>query len=144
MKKHTQESVLEFFLKKCKEYRLRVTPQRISIYQELVKAKDHPSAEKMYQRLKGRFPHLSFDTVYRTLLTFAEIGLAHPVEGSGSPRRFDPFLTPHHHMHCIRCDTIFDFHEESYDKLKVPDNIRKKFNILNKKVVLEGICRKCR
>ncbi len=138
------EPALEFFHKNCREHGLRITPQRQAIYKALSASREHPTAEKLHARIQRRFPNISLDTVNRTLLTFAEIGLVDIVEGYGSARRYDPNLDVHHHFHCIKCGAIVDFQSVSYDKLKVPPKIRRAFTILNKKVVLNGICASCR
>jgi Fur family peroxide stress response transcriptional regulator len=82
--------------------------------------------------------------VNRTLLTFHNIGIINVVEGYGEPRRFDPDIENHHHFRCIECNAIVDFDYKMFYSLKVPDEIQKKFFVLNKKVLLEGYCDKCR
>jgi len=115
----------------------------MTIYEELLKAKDHPSADMLYNRVKNHLPNISFDTVYRTLLSFSEIGIADVVEGYGEPKRFDPDVREHHHFRCKKCGNITDFQNELYDNLEIPEKFKKEFNVLKKRVVLEGICRSC-
>jgi Fur family peroxide stress response transcriptional regulator len=134
----------DFFYRKSKENRLKITPQRTAIYQELLKAKDHPSADDIYRRIVKKIPNISFDTVNRTLLTFAEIGIISVVEGYGQPKRYDPVLDTHHHFRCTRCNKIIDFYNEDYDNLIVPREIQKQFTVFHKKVVLEGLCDRCK
>jgi Fur family peroxide stress response transcriptional regulator len=128
---------------KCKEHKLKMTPQRIVIYEQLRKSKDHPSADIICRKARKIFPSISFDTVNRTLATFSEIGIINVVEGRGDPRRFDPNIERHHHFRCMKCNTIVDFKNRSYDHIQVPRNLRKRFTVLNKRVVLEGMCNKC-
>ena len=135
---------LKQFKQKCTENGLKITHQRIAIYKELSKAKDHPSSDDIYKRIKKDFPHISFDTVYRTLLSFSELGIIRLVEGYGEKRRFDPHTKNHHHLRCLKCNAIIDFYNKSYDNIPVPQELNKQFKVLNKKVVLEGICKKCR
>ena len=127
------------FIEKCKEYNLRITPQRTAIYREISKSGNHPSADAVFQAVRKEFPNLSFDTVYRTLLTFSEIGLIDVVEGQGGPRRFDPNMESHHHFYCMDCGKIIDFYSRDYDDLKIPEDIEEKFTVLGKRVVLKGI-----
>lgn len=134
---------MQFFQEKCLEHGLKLTVQRSAIYEELLKAKDHPSADDIYKRVRESFPNISFDTVYRTLLSFSEIGIIKPVEGYGEKKRFDPDISNHHHFRCMRCHAIIDFVNESYDNIKVPKELEEQFSVLNKRVVLEGICNKC-
>jgi len=139
-----KNSGLDFFYRRSKEYGLKITPQRTAIYQELLKAKDHPSADDIYKRIVKKIPNISFDTVNRTLLTFSKIGITNVVEGYGQPKRYDSDLDTHHHFRCIQCNNIVDFYNKEYDNITVPEEINKQFTVINKKVVLEGLCSKCR
>ena len=138
------ESKVRWFNGLCRESGLKVTPQRVAIYRELVINNRHPSAEMLYEKLKPVMPTLSFDTVNRTLLTFSKIGAAFIVEGSGDSRRFDAGLDNHQHFKCIRCKRIVDFHHEPFDDIELPPAVAGKFTVLRKSVYLEGICDLCR
>lgn len=95
----------DFFKEKCRENNLRLIPQRLVVYRELIELKDHPSADAVFRRLRQSFPNISLDTVNRTLLTFQKIGLANIVAGSGVPKRFDSTLVkPPFPMHCVQPD----------------------------------------
>ncbi len=131
------------FRDKCFQCGLKMTPQRSAIYDELLKAQDHPSADDLYKRVRKVLPNISFDTVYRTLLSFSETGIVRLVEGYGELKRFDPDIDNHHHLHCVQCQKIIDFCNQSYDALKIPTEFEKEFTVLNKRVVLEGLCKEC-
>lgn len=122
---------------------LKATPQRVAIYNILMRSKDHPAADDLYEQVRAELPYISFDTVYRTLLAFSEAGLIKQVEGYGEKKRFDPDLAQHHHFRCVKCHKIVDFDCRDYDKLAVPDEINRRFRITGKRVVLEGLCREC-
>ncbi len=135
---------MEQFYRKCAEHGLKITPQRRLIYEELMRAKDHPTADAIYKRVRKKLPNISFDTVYRTLHLFSEIGIAKLVEGYGEDRRFEPNLDQHHHFRCLKCHAIYDFHCDSYDELPIPKDVGKYGLVVGRRVVLEGICVKCR
>jgi Fur family transcriptional regulator, peroxide stress response regulator len=139
-----KDSGQDFFYRRSKENGLKITPQRTAIYQELLKAKDHPTADDIYNRIVKKIPNISFDTVNRTLLTFSKIGITNVVEGYGQPKRYDPDMNTHHHFRCIQCNSIIDFHNKEYDNITVPEEINKQFTVISKKVVLQGLCSKCR
>jgi Fur family peroxide stress response transcriptional regulator len=143
MKLKVKDDSLDMFRKKCRENKLKITPQRIIIYRELKDSKDHPHADALYQRVKRIFPNISLDTVNRTLLTFSEIGLVKNVEGYGDPSRYEPDLSSHHHFRCVRCKALIDFDYPPYDDLSVPPEIEERFRVTTKKVLLEGYCQKC-
>ena len=144
MQKNGRADKAHAFLQICREHQLKVTPQRVAIYQELLQADTHPTADAIYQIVKKEYPNISFDTVNRTLLTFAEIGIVDVVEIFGGAKRFDPNITNHHHLHCTQCGKVFDFYSRAYDNLKVPEELHAQFQITSKRVVLKGVCQKCR
>jgi len=138
------EAKVRSFTARCREAGLKVTPQRLAIYTELLKTDEHPSTEMLYERLKRILPTISLDTVNRTLLTLSEIGVAFIVEGSGDARRFDAGLDHHQHFKCVKCKRIIDFHYEPFEDIVVPEAIEEKFTVLRKTVYLEGICDCCK
>lgn len=133
----------EIFQKTCRSHGLKVTPQRSAIYREIESSREHPSIDQVYRKVRRKCPHISFDTVYRTLLGFCEAGLLQPVESYGYTKRFDPNRNPHHHLRCIKCHRITDFYDKGYDTLRLPKALPKNFQVLSKKIVLEGLCEKC-
>ena len=134
---------MEFLRIKCRENNLKVTPQRLVIFNEMLKSKDHPNADVLFQRVKNIVPDISLDTVNRTLLTFSKIGIISIVEGYGEPRRFDPVVGNHHHFRCVTCNTIIDFDYKPYDDIPIPGDIKNGHEVLSKKVLLQGYCHKC-
>ena len=54
--------------------KMRNSATRNSIYQYLCRTKEHPSAEMIFNDLKGDLPNLSLGTVYRNLKQLEEIG----------------------------------------------------------------------
>jgi len=137
------EEKVRRFVDRCRQTGLKVTPQRIAVYRELICSDDHPSAEMLYKKVKRLSPSISLDTVNRTLLTLHENGEASIVEGSGDAKRFDGRSEKHQHFRCVKCKRIIDFHHKPFDEIKLPPSISKKFTVLRKTVYLEGICDVC-
>ena len=138
------EKRTDWFANRCREIGLKVTPQRIAVYRELLKTEEHPSAEMLHRKVKKIFPSISLDTVNRTLLTLNEIGVAFVVEGSGDAKRYDAGSEEHQHFKCIKCKKIIDFHHKPFDDVKLPAYINRKFKVLRKTVYVEGICDLCK
>jgi Fur family peroxide stress response transcriptional regulator len=132
-----------WFEDRCREIGLRVTPQRVAIYRELLRTDEHPSAEVLCRRVRRLLPSVSLDTVNRTLLTLAEIGAAFVVEGSGEPKRFDARPGSHQHFKCVKCKRIVDFRHKPFDNIPVPKTLSRRFTVLRKTVYFEGICDLC-
>jgi len=142
MNNHISET--EIITEKLKKAGLKITPQRMAVLGALKNNQDHPTADAIYQKTKLKLPNISFDTVNRTLITFAQNGVIKVSEGQGGAKRYDPITEPHHHFHCIGCNKIIDFVNKEYDRIKLPENIAKKHQVLGQKIVLDGICQNCK
>lgn len=132
-----------WFESRCREIGLKVTPQRVAIYRELLRTNEHPSAEMLHRKVRRLLPTISLDTVNRTLLTLAEIGAAFVVEGTGDPKRFDGELESHQHFRCVKCKRIIDFRHKPFNDIPVPKTLSRRFTILRKTVYFEGMCDLC-
>ena len=143
MQKTDDHHRVQHFIDACRQHQLKITPQRMAIYRALVDADQHPTADVMFQTIRNEYPSISFDTVNRTLLTFAAIGLVDVVEVFGGPKRFDPNVDDHHHLHCVACGRIIDFEHKNYADLDVPAAIARRFTVISKRVVLKGLCETC-
>ena len=137
-------SLHDIFNAKCRDANLKVTPQRTAVYEVLLNDKAHPSADDVFKKVRKKIPNMSFDTVNRTLLSFVDVGLLKVVEGYGRPKRFDTDVQGHHHFQCVKCNKIIDFHDKECDAIEIPKEIKNKFIVTGKKVVIEGICDLCR
>lgn len=134
----------KIFHNKCREANLKITPQRTIIFDALMNDKGHPTADIVFQKVRKKIPNISFDTVSRTLLSFVDMGLLKVVEGYGRPKRFDTDTDSHHHFQCLKCNKIIDFCDTSFDAIEIPKDIKSKFTVTGKKVVLEGLCDSCK
>jgi len=134
---------MEHFINTCRQHRLKVTPQRMAIYRALTSDHSHPSTEVIFRKVRQTCPSISFDTVNRTLLGFSRIGLIDTIECTGQGRKYESNKIPHHHVKCRLCGAIVDFMNPSFDRLSVPQTIRKKYQVTAKQVVLKGTCLTC-
>ena len=144
MTKESEHQSLSEFKEKCRKQGLKITPQRVAIYRELSKSRAHPSADMMFRVIREEFPNISFDTVNRTLLTFTEIGLIDVLEVQGGPRRYEPNLRPHHHFYCQKCGEIIDLFDAGFGPIRVPEDVKRRFEVRTSRIVLSGLCDTCR
>ena len=127
----------------CKRAGLKLTHQRMEIYNELAHRQDHPSAEAIHAAIKGNLPYIALDTVYRTLKTLESIQAIRRLDVFDDQARFDANMTPHHHCICSRCKAIVDFRWETFDVLEAPGVVTDWGQTWSKSVVLRGVCRNC-
>ncbi|MDH4202761.1 MAG: transcriptional repressor [Phycisphaerae bacterium] len=141
--KTTLDAKLMAFEDRCRKNGLKITPQRIAVYKALINTDTHPTAEEVHKMVREDIHNISLDTVNRTLLTLAEIGVAFRVEGTGQPRRYDGGMEDHQHFRCIKCGKVIDFHYEPFDNIEIPAHLQGQFQIMRKTVYMEGICETC-
>jgi len=96
---------------------LRVTHQRIIIYDTLTKTHEHPTAEQIYHQLKDDHPSLSLATVYKTLDTFVRYGLIKKLWSKDGAAHFDADLTTHFHLICSKTGRITDYFDEELEQI---------------------------
>ena len=97
----------------------------------------HPTADMVYQEVRKLDTKISLATVYRNLRQLADLGEIREIEVSNLPDHFDKNLANHSHLICIKCGRVFDFNPKL---MNVPSD----FTIVDKNIVLKGLCRECR
>lgn len=137
------EDTIEQFTGICKGLGIKLTHQRIKVFNTLAVLENHPSAEDVYRRVKSKIPSISFDTVYRTLALFENHGVINRVQCLDERARYDSNTTHHHHLICIKCKKIQDFSWPALDEIKIPEETKEWGSIESNSVTLKGICRNC-
>lgn len=141
---HFSQEHLKLLENTFKNAGLKLTQQRIEIFQEVMTFNGHPTAENIYKNLSARMPSLSIDTVYRTLSTLAEIGLIEKIQGLDNHTIFDTNLTKHHHFVCTKCKRIDDFQLNNLDNITLPTELVNSLGIVQTtRIELRGVCKNC-
>lgn len=131
----------ELIAEKLSEKGLRVTPQRVAIFDAIMTMNNHPTAEKIIDFIKENYPNISVGTVYKVLESFVEKDLLKKVKTDKGVMRFDPILKNHHHLYCLESDRIEDFEDEELDKMITDYFIKKgikNFTIQDFKLQITG------
>ena len=118
---------------------MRVTPQRIWIYNYLVENKTHPDAESLYCMLLNDGCNATRATVYNVLQRFLKCGLISEVKTDVARTRYDARVETHGHFMCNRCHAITDF---DIDNLSVSG--LDGFETQQKEIYFSGVCDKCK
>lgn len=122
---------------------VKLTHQRIEIFQELAKSLNHPDVDTIYRNVRKRIPTISLDTVYRTLWLLLDLGLISTLGPSRGRTRFDANMKSHHHFICSVCGMTRDFYSEEFDGLKVPLSVKSFGQVVMTHVEVRGVCLKC-
>lgn len=138
----------QFIIEKLKAADYKLTRQREQIIDVLTEhADEHLSAEDTYNFLLKKSSDGGLTTVYRTLDTFAKLGILHKIDfGDGRTRyefRHSHEEHHHHHLICIACSRVDEFKDTLLEELE--NSIRKlhNFKIIDHQVKFFGYCREC-
>jgi Fur family peroxide stress response transcriptional regulator len=106
-----------FFRERLQEKGLKVTPQRLAIYEAVANLKNHPTAEYVIEYIKENHPNISVGTVYKVLDSLVENELLKKVKTEKDIMRYDAILSNHHHLYCAQTDRIEDYEDEELNKM---------------------------
>lgn len=93
---------------RLRENGYKITPQRLGIIKLIISRKDHPTADQIYEEIKGEFPTISLGTVYKTLHLLKKIGVIQELGFEEGSVRYDPDVKLHINMVCVKCGKITD------------------------------------
>jgi len=120
----------------------KATPQRIAIAQSVLKSKEHPSAEIVYEEVKRYHPTLSLSTVYNTLHILRDMNMVNELAFNDSIR-YDPNTRLHINLVCDRCGKIIDLEDPGLEEILGRVSKKKGFIVKGNRLVVYGICRSC-
>lgn len=126
-----------------KENNIKVTPQRLAIYNILYNTKEHPSAEKIYDALQETHPTMSLATVYKTLDALKKAHLVQELNTNGDSSRYDADISSHPHAVCMECGGVYDIFTNKLDDAIEKVQKETDFQIEDKQVFFYGKCKNC-
>lgn len=94
--------------------------QRIAILEYLRTHFTHPTVDEIYEALSPSMPTLSKTTIYNTLRSFSQSGLALSLRLDEKTVHYDGDTTPHAHFICMDCGKIIDVTITNTDMLHIP------------------------
>jgi Fur family transcriptional regulator, peroxide stress response regulator len=141
--KQSQREFVAMFRDRCKQHGLAYTHQRQVIYQALLCAKDHPTPEALYEKVRDKIPSISPATVYKNLKTFIDAGLLREVTLHHGSLRVDANLEVHHHIVCRSCRSIADIGEHEIEPVRFQGKLPEGFQVQRQCVEIIGLCASC-
>ncbi|SVE51379.1 uncharacterized protein METZ01_LOCUS504233 [marine metagenome] len=124
---------------------LKITPQRITVLEEIIKDKGHRDSEDIYLAIKSSKKIISRATVYRALDILVQNQFVRKLNLGDGRARYESRIDNLHHDHLI-CDIfgkIIEFMDLNIELLQ--ENIAKKYQFSLQRHVhyLFGICKEC-
>ena len=126
------------------EHNLKHTRQREEILSVFLEVVGHITSEDIYQRVRERFPHIGYTTVYRTMRLLCDAGLASERHFDDGIKRYEIAQEHHDHLVCTRCGKIIEFECAMIETTQQEIADRYEFLILRHRHELYGHCSSCR
>ncbi|MCL1942910.1 MAG: transcriptional repressor [Candidatus Azobacteroides sp.] len=106
---------------------IKITPQRIAVYQALMRLK-HPGVEEVVEEVHKTFLTITVSTVYNVLEFLCEKNIIAKVRTSSGRMRYENHCQPHHHIYDEEKDVLTDYYDEElnallkdyFDKKQIP------------------------
>ena len=143
---HNNEEIIDELKRIVKQKGLKYTEQREVVLNILLKAKNHLTAEEVYNEIKKEYPtsNIGIATVYRALSFLEEVDLITSITFGTDGKKYETSSKSHHdHLICTDCGKIIEFMDDDIEKRQ--DKIAKKnnFKIMSHSMQLYGICESC-
>ena len=88
---------------------LKITPQRIAIFEAVAILNNHPTVEQVIDYIRKNHPNVAVATVYKVLDALVENKLIKRVNTERDITRYDAILEPHHHIYYSDSNKIEDY-----------------------------------
>ncbi|WP_121628100.1 Fur family transcriptional regulator [Poseidonibacter antarcticus] len=140
------EEVIEELKKIVKQKGLKYTEQREIVLNILIHAKDHLTAEEVYNEIKSKYcdSNIGIATVYRALSFLEEVDLITSINFGTDGKKYESNAKSHHdHLICTKCGKIIEFLDDEIEKRQERIAKKNKFKITSHSMQLYGLCENC-
>lgn len=138
--------IYELFYAKLHEAGMRRTPERLAVLNALYRSETMLGVKELLQKIEAQRFRISRATLYNVLELLCEWGLAVRMqlnEGRVVYGRSD-CITPQLVLQCRKCGELYYTEFPSWQKLLGDSYAEYGFLIENQKVLVRGLCKKCK
>ena len=90
-----------------KEKKLKVTPQRMAILNE-IQRNGHLGIEEIYENIRKIYPAISLATVYKNITSLYEVNLLREIKAPYQKQKYELACDRHIHVACEKCGKFED------------------------------------
>jgi len=145
MQENQVQEVKDLFAKYLEEKKLRKTPERFALLEEIYTRNDHFDAEQLYIDMKTKNFKVSRATVYNTLEILAECDLIRKHHFGQNLSYFEKSYSyrQHDHIICTECNKILEFCDPRIQSIRDIVGEHHNFNIQFHSLNFYGTCSDC-
>ena len=136
---------VERFREYLQDHNLRLTPERRSVLETILKREGHFDAEEILQFLRRRNQQVSRATLYRTLDHLRGAGLVWMHRFGGGHALYEHVYGRKHHDHmvCTNCQRVIEFVNEEIERLQEEMCRKHRFRSSSHVMQIFGLCSDC-
>jgi len=115
-----KDKYLDKFLSALKAEQLKLTSQRIDIFEEVIYGEKHRECDQISKSLESKGFNISKATIYRTLDILDKYDFVRTMDiGDGKVRYESKIDDPHHdHMICVETGKIIEFVSDEIERIQ--------------------------
>lgn len=129
------------WVKDLQAKKLKVTPQRIAMLDEL-KRNGHMDVDEMYENIREFYSSISLATVYKNLGVLCEAGILREVKAPSQKQKYELSCDKHIHASCEKCGKLQDIVIDT-SALESAISAKSGFVVYDTSAVFIGICPEC-
>ena len=122
---------------------LGLTKQREVVLQAIREAKEHLTANEVFDEAKKLLPTISFATVYNSLRFLKDAGHIAEIQFGNGSSRYDRMTSRHDHAICVKCGKLVDMELDIPSELVKIASEYSQFKLESIELTLRGLCPNC-
>jgi len=130
------------FVAVLKKNNLKVTPQRLTIVEELY-THGHVNIDDIYKALQSKFPSVSLATIYKNINAMIEISFLSEVKIPKQKSVYELTKMEHSHVVCTSCNSILDIDLDTTSLIKEASQLSN-YTLCKSSIIFNGICNNCK